>query len=318
VGGGLGYLRYRAPVVAMVPPAPALADRVDRADRVLRFADGSTATPLSADSELVPNVGAPTVPGRMTVAVRHGGARFAVSKNPARVFRVETGGVAVEVLGTQFTVERVEARVRVAVEEGRVRVLWEGGRAELGVGEAGVFPPLMVDEPAPPVRKPAAPATRAPKPTSWKDWAQDGDYDKAYEVMVAAAPAISDEPAELLLAADVKRLSHHPREAVAPLRKLVANHGGDPRAPLAAFTLGRVLLEELGQPREAAEAFARASALAPTGVLAEDARAREVEAWSRAGDGTRARLGAEEYVRRYPDGRKLRSVRRFGGLDGAP
>jgi transmembrane sensor len=84
---------------------------------------------------------------------------------------------------------------------------------------------------------------------------------------------------------------------------------------LAAFTLGRVLLEELGQPNEAAAAFARAEALAPRGALAQDAIAREVEAWSRAGEVSRARARAEEYLRRYPEGRRIRSVRHFGGID---
>jgi len=50
----------------------------------------------------------------------------------------------------------------------------------------------------------------------------------------------------------------------------------------AAFTLGRVLLDELGRPSEAVDAFplARSSG----GPLAEDALAREVEALSRAGE----------------------------------
>jgi hypothetical protein len=56
----------------------------------------------------------------------------------------------------------------------------------------------------------------------------------------------------------------------------------DPRAPLAAFTLGRVLLRELARPREAAAAFAQARALAPRGPFVEDALAREVEAWLQA------------------------------------
>jgi transmembrane sensor len=116
-------------------------------------------------------------------------------------------------------------------------------------------------------------------------------------------------------AASVARLSHHPAEAVPPLRRIVVNHDDDRRAPLAAFTLGRVLLEELGQPTEAADAFAKTGELAPDGALAEDALAREVEAWSRAGDLARARARADEYVRRYPAGRRLRSVRRFGGLE---
>jgi len=110
-------------------------------------------------------------------------------------------------------------------------------------------------------------------------------------------------------------LSHHPTEALAPLRRVVERHAKDPRAALAAFTLGRVLLDELGQPREGAGAFARARTLAPGGPLAEDALAREVEAMSRAGEVARARSLAVEYEATYPSGARLRAVRRHGGLE---
>ncbi|MGF1467349.1 MAG: tol-pal system YbgF family protein, partial [Sandaracinaceae bacterium] len=157
----------------------------------------------------------------------------------------------------------------------------------------------------------------APASPSWEDLAREGRYDRAFEALArhGGITAVPDRPAALMLAADVARLSRHPEDALAPLEGVVARHARDPRAPLAAFTLGRVLLEELGRPRPAAEAFARARRLAPAGSLAEDALAREVEAWSRAGEAARARRLAEDYVARYPRGRRLSSTRRFGGLD---
>ena len=193
-------------------------------------------------------------------------------------------------------------------------------------------PARAVDVPAPapvppPSKKEIAKAPRVPKPAvgakstfagsrevveTWSDLARVGEYDKAYEALTKAPP-LRDIPDELLLAADVKRLSHHADEAVAPLRQVVRDHASDPRAPLAAFTLGRVLLE-LRRASEAAEAFTNAHALAPDGPLAEDAFAREVEARSLAGDTNGARRSAEDYVRRFPAGRKLKSVRRWGGL----
>src|SRR5262249_7654927 len=145
----------------------------------------------------------------------------------------------------------------------------------------------------------------------WRELARDGDYDRAYR----AVDRVQDRAEDLLVVADVMRLSHHPEEAVAPLRKVIAEHASDPRAPLAAFTLGRVLLDEPARPREAADAFADCQRLAPDGALAEDALAREVEAWSSAGDAVAAKLLAERYVRKYPDGHKLRSVRKLGGLE---
>jgi transmembrane sensor len=120
---------------------------------------------------------------------------------------------------------------------------------------------------------------------------------------------------DLLLAGDVARLSGHAGAAVAPLSRAVELHPEDPRAPLAAFTLGRVHLEDLGAPRDAALAFAGARTLEPDGPLAEDALAREVEAWSRAGETETARTRALTYIQRYPQGRRVHAVRRFGGLE---
>jgi transmembrane sensor len=122
---------------------------------------------------------------------------------------------------------------------------------------------------------------------------------------------VRDDVADLLLAADAARLSDHPAEAVPYLNQVVRAHGSDPRASLASFTLGRVLLDELGRPVEAATAFENAR----KGPLAEDALAREVEAWSRGGDTTRARNLAIEYETAYPQGRRSRAVAKFGGLE---
>jgi len=171
-----------------------------------------------------------------------------------------------------------------------------------------------------PRRPPATPAVRdepriaATPPSTWRDDAGRGDYAAAWAALAGERQTI-DGMADLLLAGDVARLSGHAAAAVAPLSRAVALHPDDPRAPLAAFTLGRVHLEDLGAPRDAALAFARARELAPDGPLAEDALAREVEAWSRAGEAGTARSQAMIYTQRYPRGRRVHAVRRFGGLE---
>jgi transmembrane sensor len=119
---------------------------------------------------------------------------------------------------------------------------------------------------------------------------------------------------ELLLAADAARLSGHPAQAEPFLRRVMERHASDPRASLAAFTLGGVLMNQLGRPREAEAAYARARALSLSDALAQDAVARQVEAAHRAGDTTRARKLALQYLDRYPNGRRVNAVRRFGGL----
>jgi transmembrane sensor len=361
---------------------------------LLRFGDGSMAQAQGGRSRLVVRE---QRPGR-TVVELQGSASFAVTPNPQRLFRVEAGGVAVEVLGTRFTVEQIGERVRVAVQEGRVRVLWAAHYAEVAAGQSALFPaeaaekdnraPLMSslpvetaamsapsapaqaepavpgpvgttaagiasvatgERPAPPVvdptreraaiqRRPLGhgavvaaepsvagplfaelPTPVAPTP-AWKARASEGDFAAAYRL--AYEPGTGETPrhealapGDLLLLADVARLSRHPADAVPPLARLLREHTRDPRAPLAAFTLGRVQLDELGRPREAAESFRRAEDLDPDGPLAQDALAREVEAWSRAGETGRARERASAYVQRYPSGRRLRSVRQYGALD---
>jgi transmembrane sensor len=199
-----------------------LSLRAPRDARLVRFADHSTARLLDGDSVLEPGEAAAD---RVVAKLERGGARFEVVRDPGRRFRVEAGAVAVEVLGTVFTVERAGERSRVAVERGRVQVSFPGGERLLGAGESGWFPP-------------------------------------------------DDEVGVLFGAADRARLEHAPERALAPLRAVVEAHAGDARAPLAAFTLGRLYLE-LGRRAEAADAFARARTLAPDGPLAADARARE-------------------------------------------
>lgn len=337
---------------------------------LLRFGDGSMAQAQGGRSRLVVRE---QRPGR-TVVELQGTASFAVTPNPQRLFRVEAGGIAVEVLGTRFTVEQTGERVRVAVQEGRVRVLWAAHYAEVAAGQSALFPAevatpiaatpttaantptpaspaigVLAERPvaqlADPTRERAAiprrplghgvvavaepsaagplfaelPTPVAPTP-AWKARANEGDFAAAYRL--AYEPGAGEtprhealQPGDLLLLADVARLSRHPADAVPPLARLLREHTRDPRAPLAAFTLGRVQLDELGRPREAAESFRRAEDLDPDGPLAQDALAREVEAWSRAGETGRARERASAYVQRYPSGRRLRSVRQYGALD---
>lgn len=339
---------------------------------LLRLEDGSTATASTPDAKLEPVEISPTVAAMRLLA---GSARFSVTPNPNRVFRVFARDVTVTVLGTVFTVALEPGGVRVVVERGRVHVAWPAGERVLAVGEQAFIPdapeatesvngasaagdvatePEAVakgsvetaeaapdtpvgpsDETTPRNAAPDAPPAGAAAPssartvpatgastgsgssgTSWRTLAQDGDYAAAYERMQAdPRGAVRDEPGDLLLAADVARLGGHPDRAIQPLERVVGKHPRDSRAPLAAFTLGRTFLDQLGRPREAAAAFATARRLAPEGAMAQDALAREVESWSRAGEASLARSRAEEYVSTYPHGRRLAAVRRLGGLE---
>jgi transmembrane sensor len=207
------------------------------------------------------------------------------------------------------------------VVRGRVLFWWSSGRAELSAGEAGWFPQLpegpsaAVLEPAQPAEAHAARRTApVPSVSTWREPAEQGDFEHAYELLARMPQPVVDNVEELLLAADTARLSGHPGAALPFLRRVISHHSQDSRAPLAAFTLGGVLMQQLGQPREAEAAYARARELSLNSSLAEDALARQVEAAHRAGDSSRARTLATEYLSRYPNGRRVHAVQRFGGV----
>ena len=347
----------------------------------LLLADGSRIVPRGAGSRVVVIEDSAR---SVRLELVSGRARFEVVPRAERVFRVQSGEVSVEVLGTIFDVTRADGGVtQVVVERGRVRVSWPGDQRELSAAEQGSFPPAPdgralapsaaqahgqhgraldrrghtpgVDQQAlggdaglrpgdpPPVdhmsSRPAAASGRrrsadaaerharsAPGMTErdaararpaagggWRERVARGDYVGGY-AQLREAGTVPSNVEELLLAADAARLSGHAEAALPHLRRVVDAHASDSRAALAAFTLGTVLMQQLGRPREAGAAYARARALALHASLAQDALARQVEAAHRAGEPAQARELAAEYLARYPQGRRTDDVRRFAGL----
>ena len=118
----------------------------------------------------------------------------------------------------------------------------------------------------------------------------------------------SPGPRELLQTANDARLAGRPREAAAAFDALRRHYRGDPRAGLAAFELGRLRLDALGDPGGAAEALADSIALAPGATFREDAEARLVEALDRAHDGGRCTAARRAYLARFPGGLHAASV----------
>ena len=241
------------------------------ASRSVSFADGSLAELSNRDAEL--RVEHESV--ERVVASLRGAARFDVVPNASRAFEVRTRDVRVRV---RNALRRAGARRRADEDlrrsrQGPGRMAGRQPHArrrrkrrfspsvadrDLTAGLASPEPELSRHAAEPPAL--AAKAARPDGPTtSWRDYASKGEYDKAYvELNQRGKASVRDEPADLMLAADVARLSSHPGEAVAPLRKLCDVYPGDKRAPVAAFTLGRVLLDNLGRASEAAAVFEKA------------------------------------------------------------
>ncbi len=274
-------------------------------------------------------------------------ARFSVEPQHGRHVRILAGAVEVEVIGTVFVVDRLEREARVQVEHGTVRVTSGGIVRLLRGSEVALFSPdeqsagettetaesgsaeiespddeVLADEIDP---KPESVAQQRKHPkrhkakrsrpasAQWRTLAAAGDFDNAWDALSSAAPP-RDEPEDLLRAADVARRSGHATAAIVPLQRVLSAFSEDSRAPLAAFTLGRILLDA-EKRQEAAAAFARAQKLAPNGPLAADALAREVEALAKAGQVERAKNRAAEYLERFPDGTRAASVRSWAQLE---
>jgi transmembrane sensor len=155
--------------------------------------------------------------------------------------------------------------------------------------------------------------------SEWRQDARRRNWATAWRKLAQANLRRESENAkrvgDLLLMADVARLSGHNREAIIPLQRVVDKYASDARAALASFTLGIIRLDQLYEPANASRDLARAIELGLPSALAEDAQARLVEAYARAGDAERARESSREYRTRFPKGRREIEVNRWSPPD---
>lgn len=243
---------------------------------------------------------------RAAFALRSGRVRLSITPGGPRRWSVEAGLVSVEVVGTIFTVDRGENGVEVSVERGRVLVRGEGvpdGVRTLVAGEH-----LTVVEPAPVATVTAAVPTPVVEPSSAALAPVSArSPDRTPAVTEAVVPGREPDAEALLAAADEARHAGRIEEALA-LLALATELEGDPSAPLAGLTRGRMLLER-DRPAEAARDLRAALAAGLPGGLAESARARLVEALVAAGDHEAAAREAETYHRLHPDGAARERIR---------
>jgi transmembrane sensor len=106
-------------VIASTPAKPFVVRRPEQRG----LPDGSIVE-LKAGAEISVDFGADG-PGARRVALLHGEAHFQVSKNPARPFVVEAGGMEFRAVGTAFSVAVASDSVKMLVTEGRVAVARE-------------------------------------------------------------------------------------------------------------------------------------------------------------------------------------------------
>ncbi|MBL8950331.1 MAG: FecR domain-containing protein [Myxococcaceae bacterium] len=269
--------------VAPLPGPLALADDGALPEvlegRSWHFADDSTLTlEDGAAVQVVANQ-----PSQLTLLVRRGKGRFHVTPGGPRKWVVEAGLVSVEVVGTLFTVDRQSDGVCVSVERGSVIVRGDHLPDRLVRLDAGkstcARPEPVADVPAP---SPAPEPTPAPAPL----------------------PAPKPTADALLAAADRARAAGNDTLAAQQLAKLLEDWPGDASAPSAAFTLGRLELERLQRPADAARHFTLA---ARSPALAGDARLRQVEALAAAGNLAAAEAAARAAIE--AEGNSTRTAR---------
>jgi transmembrane sensor len=337
VGAVLTFLWMRA-------PAPAVLHLADGTDVPSHLEARAPLLPFDDGSELTLRMGTrldllESTPRTFSLALRRGSAVFEVHPGGPRVWKIECGPITVEVVGTHFRVERDDAHVEVAVERGAVLVSGEpvpDHVVRLGPHQSIVVALTSADEG---IRAPtteqgrnteqeATPVTSSQPPVSTRPLERDAppppapaapsDTPESAPSDTPPAPSASnaaDVPSHrveaLLASADDARLAGRYREAANILERVVTESSGDRRAPLAEFSLGRLYLDSLGDPSRAAVHFSRALLRGLAGALEEDAYARLVEAYARAGDARAARDIADRYRARYPRGRRLDSIERW-------
>ncbi len=249
---------------------------------------------------------------------------FDVTPSGTRTVEVVAKDVHVQVLGTEFVVEIQGDVVHVWVQRGKVLVTSSEGKVELTKGDHARFPSRADETDETPVG-----------PDELVEVDEDGfDDEEGFDDEVDATIEIREPPkhdtppakgtekqeatkpqppavdpiATLWKDADEARIRNDFAAAHVALTQLLSDYPDDPRAALAAFTLGRVLMKTDQSDRVVARAFAKARKLAPNGPLVEDALLHEIEAWARDGDERRARKRSEKYLRLFPEGRYRQKV----------
>ncbi len=135
--------------------------------------------------------------------------------------------------------------------------------------------------------------------SDWRRLARDGRFDAAFLVLSPLADLVAhSERDELLLLADVLRLTNHGAEARQALNATRARFPGTPEAARASFSLGVLSFPSA----EAIVAFETYLREAPDGVLAEQALSRQLECHQRLGQQVELRASAVRYLARFPDG----------------
>jgi tetratricopeptide (TPR) repeat protein len=256
-------------------------------------------------------------PSAMALELEHGRVDCDITHRPGRHFTVAAAGVTVRVKGTKFGVELAPSRDRVDVdvERGLVEVSWNKGaeRRDLAAGEHWS---IDLAQPAPVRSGEAATPSETPEPPGASD-AGDAEPDSRTGPDSAksgpARPPHEVGARELLDLGNAARRAGDAAGAARAYEQLLTLHPTDGRAGLAAFELGRLRMDRLGDVPGAIQALQKAVMMAPGAGFREDAMARLVDAYTRAGATDRCRSAQRAYLSSYPNGVHATAVSRACG-----
>jgi TolA-binding protein len=325
----VGILVGALVLVRSPAPAPVAVDHsVERAASEPSASDAPQELALADGSRLLLSTGtrARVLAMRadeVRVRLESGEVDCEVAPDRGRRFVVEAGEFEVVVTGTSFTVnsgaEANASSVAVSVERGSVEV-WEPPHrllAALGAGQrwASERQANSVDAPD------AGGAARGSPSSNTAGSNTAGSSNTAASSSASApsraAPAApggtrpAPPPADastLLSRASAARQAGKLPEAVAALERLIRQHPNDERAGYAAFLLGRLQLDTLGDARAAVGSFSFAAAHPGSGFFPEDAEARRVEALAKAGQMKECVAARDRFLAKYPNAARATSI----------
>jgi transmembrane sensor len=252
-------------------------------------------------------------PASMALDLDRGRVDCDITHRPGRHFSVNAAGVQVRVKGTRFGVELTPGRDRVDVdvERGLVEVTWEGGsqRRDLAAGERWSI------ELKHPERTHQADAAVASAQPSAPDAGEAESAPSSSPRPPSAQPTHDAMPGarELLDLGNAARRAGDVAGAARAYEQLLSAHPTDGRAGLAAFELGRLRMDRLGDVQGAISALQKAVMMAPGAGFREDAMARLVQAYAAAGATERCRSAQSAYLKSYPGGVHASAVSRQCG-----
>lgn len=254
-------------------------------------------------------------PQSMALDLEHGRVDCDITARPGRHFTVAAAGVTVRVKGTKFGVELAAARdhVDVDVERGLVEVTFQDQHRDLAAGEHWSIDLVHPQANVAASTATAATSGEAPEPSaSGEPEADAAPAEGSRATSSSARPGHETTPGarELLDLGNAARRAGDIAGAARAYEELLTLHPADGRAGLAAFELGRLKMDRLGDVRGAIQALQKAVMMAPGAAFREDAMARLVEAYARAGAGDRCRSAQSAYLSSYPNGVHATAVSR--------